>query len=75
MSMSMSVRLSPEDKALFQNYAKMHGVSMSELVRRSVLEWIEDDYDLQAYERAKREFEADPVTYTLDEVEKALNLK
>ena len=57
MTMSMSVRLSPEEKELFQSFAKMHGISMSELVRRSVWEQIEDDYDLkilEAYEAERR---------------------
>lgn len=72
MSMSMSVRLSPEEKELFQSFAKMHGLSMSELVRRSVLERIEDDYDLRVALKAMEEFKKDPVTYSHDEVRKML---
>lgn len=72
MSMSMSVRLSPEEKALFKNFAKMHGLSMSELVRRSVLERIEDDYDLRVALKALEEYQNDPVTYSHDEVRKML---
>lgn len=73
--MSITVRFSPEEKTLVRDFAKMHGISISELIRRSVMAQIEDEYDLKVYERAKREFDANPVTYTLDEVEKALNVK
>lgn len=75
MSMSMSVRLSPEDKALFQNYAKMHGLSMSELVRRAVLERIEDDYDLKILEAYEAERRAGNVrTRPIEELWKELDL-
>lgn len=73
--MSITVRFSPEEKTLVRDFAKMHGISISELIRKSVMAQIEDEYDLKVYERAKREFDANPVTYTLDEVEKALNVK
>lgn len=70
--MSMSVRLSPEEKELFQSFAKMHGLSMSELVRRSVMERIEDDHDLRVALKALEEYKDDPVTYSHDEVRKML---
>ncbi len=35
---------------------------------------IEDEYDLQCYERAIKSYKEDPTTYTLDEVEKELGL-
>ena len=50
-------------------------MSMSDLVRKCVLEHIEDEYDLTAFKLAMDEFHNDPETYTLDEVEKELGLK
>ncbi len=73
--MTISVRLNDEDTALIQKYAELKGMSVSELVRQSVLERIEDEYDLKAYEKAMVSFRANPVTYTLDEVEQELGLK
>ena len=70
--MEISVRVSAEDKALFQKYAKMHGLSLSEFVRQTVMERIEDEYDLAVAEKAMEEFRKDPVTYTMDEVEETL---
>lgn len=70
--MVVSLRLNDEDSKLFKSYAKLKNVSMSELFRSSVLEQIEDEYDLKEYEAALKEFHANPVTYSLSEVEKEL---
>ncbi len=73
--MTLSLRLNDKESALFKNYAKLNGITVSELIRKSVLEKIEDEHDLAAYEKAYAEYKADPVTFTLDEVEESLNLK
>ena len=44
---TISLRLNDSDFTLFKKYAQMHNVSISELVRRSVLEKIEDEYDFR----------------------------
>lgn len=72
--MTISLRLNEADSMLFKKYAEMNGISVSELLRRSVLEHIEEEYDLQAYEEALAEYKENPITYTLDEVEKELGL-
>ena len=72
--MTISFRLSETDSMLFKKYAEMNGISVSELLRRSVLEHIEEEYDLQAYQEAIEEYRENPITYTLDEVEKELGL-
>ena len=73
--MTISLRLNEADSMLFKKYAEMNGISVSELLRRSVLEHIEEEYDLQAYEEALAEYKENPITYTLDEVEKELGLQ
>ena len=72
---TISLRLNDEDSKLFKRYAEMHGISVSELVRQSVLERIEDEYDLKVYEEAMEDFKKNPTTFTLDEVETELGLK
>ena len=72
--MTISLRLNEADSMLFKKYAEMNGISVSELLRRSVLEHIEEEYDLQAYKEAIAEYREIPITYTLDEVEKELGL-
>ena len=72
--MTISLRLNEADSILFKKYAELHGISVSELLRRSVLEHIEEEYDLQGYKEAIAEYRENPITYTLDKVEKELSL-
>ena len=73
--MTISLRLSNEEAALMKNYAQMSGMTVSDLIRKCVLEHIEDEYDLQAFHAAMADHQADPATYTLEEVEKELGLQ
>lgn len=73
--MTISLRLSNEDFILIKKYAELKKMSVSELVRQSVMERIEDEYDLKAYQKAMENFRKDPTTYSLDEVERELGLK
>lgn len=72
--MTVSIRLSEKEEKLFKKYAEMNDISLSDLFRDSVMEKIEDEYDLKCYEKAMEEYKANPVTYTLDEIEKELGL-
>lgn len=49
-------------------------MSVSELIRQTVMERIENEYDLELFNKAINEYKDDPVTYSLDEVEKELGL-
>lgn len=71
----ISLRLNDRDAALVKDYAAMNNMSVSDLIRQSVIDRIEDEYDLRAYDKAMAEFQKNPKTYTLDEVEEALGLK
>lgn len=73
--MTISLRLSERDGDLFKRYADMNGISVSELVRQSVLSRIEDEFDLQLYDQALAEYRDNPVTYSLADVEKELGLR
>lgn len=66
--MTVSLRLSDQDEKLFKSYAKNNGLSMSELIRSAVLEKIEDEYDLAVYREAMAEYQANPVTYSHEEM-------
>ena len=72
--MTISLRLNEEDTMLIKKYAEINNISISDLFRQAVLERIEDEYDLQAYNKAIKEYEANPVTYSHDEVGKMLGL-
>jgi RHH-type rel operon transcriptional repressor/antitoxin RelB len=73
--MNISVRMSEDESLLLRKYARMNNISLSELIRQSVFERIENEHDLKAYETAMEEYRKDATTYTLDEVEKELSLK
>ncbi len=48
--MTISLRLNTADSELVKAYAEMNGISVSELLRRSVMERIEDEFDLAEFE-------------------------
>ena len=66
--MAISLRLSKKDEELFKKYAKMHNMTVSELIKKSVLNTIEDELDLQTYREMLKEYQADPRTVDLDKV-------
>ena len=72
--MTISLRLSDEDTKLIKDYAKINNVSISDLIRQAVIEKIEDEIDLDAYNKAIKSFKKNPKTYSLDEIEKELGL-
>ena len=73
--MTISLRLSEEDTLLIKKYAALHDISVSDLFRQAVMEKIEDEYDLQCYEKAIQLYKEDPTTYSLSEVESELGLR
>ena len=72
--MTISVRLNEKDTKLVKAYAKMNNISLSDLVRNAILEKIEDEYDLDLYNKAIEEYNENPKTYTMDEVKEELGL-
>ncbi|MCI7084885.1 MAG: DUF6290 family protein [bacterium] len=72
--MTISLRLNDEDTKLIKKYAEINNISISDLFRQSVLERIEDEYDLECYNKAMAEYKNNPVTHTLDDVKKELGL-
>lgn len=50
--MAISLRMSEKEETLIKEYAKAKNVSVSALFRMSVLEKIEDEIDLELYDKA-----------------------
>ena len=67
--MTLTLHLPTADAALILQYATEKGLSVSELIRRCVLERIEDEFDLETYQKSLESYKTLPSTYTLDEVE------
>jgi len=72
MTMTVSIRLNEADSQLFKSYAEAHGLTMTDLIRESVLERIETEHDIAEL----REILAEPnrKRYTHAEVKAELGL-
>lgn len=70
----IQARVSAEEEAMISKYAKVKNISVSALIRESVIERIEDEIDLELYEKAMEEYRKNPVTYTQKEIERDLGL-
>ena len=72
--MSFSITMTEEERALAESYAKKHSLSLAEAFKKALFEKIEDEYDIAIMEKAYAEYQKDPITYTLDDLGKMLDL-
>ena len=73
--MSVSIRLTPEEKSLAQAYADMHSIPLSEAFKRALFDKIEDEYEVRIAENAYAEYMQDPKTVSHAEAGNILGLK
>jgi hypothetical protein len=65
MPSTISVRLTDEERNALEGYATTYDMSMSELLRSSALEAVQDAYDLAILERARKQFnDEDYISHT-----------
>ncbi|MCD8099328.1 MAG: DUF6290 family protein [Oscillospiraceae bacterium] len=72
--MAFSIRLTDEEKALADSYAKLHSISTAEAFKRALFEMIEDECDIDTAKQAYADYLENPVTYTHDEAREILGL-
>ncbi|MCL2605778.1 MAG: DUF6290 family protein [Coriobacteriia bacterium] len=65
---STAIRFAPEEKSWIQGYADFQGKSFSDVVRDAILEKIEDEADLRAYDAAL--VAGDDAGYSMNEIDK-----
>ena len=65
---TISFRLSDEEKRLITDFSKRNNITVSELILNSILEKIEDEYDLKIGIEASEEFKENPISYSMDEM-------
>ncbi len=70
--MTYSFELDKDTQKFVEAYASETGENVGELAKKILLDHIEDIMDLRLYEQSKAEYDADPETYSLDEIEKEL---
>ncbi len=73
--MTISLRLSDEETMLIKKYAELNNTTVSNVIRRAVMETIENEYDLDLFDKAMEDYKNNPVTYSPDEAEKELGLR
>ena len=71
----LSVRMTDAEYKALEGYAATNDVSMNKAIKDAFFEMLEDQYDLEAFDRAYAEYLKDPKTYTSDEVAKELGIK
>lgn len=71
---TITVRITEDDKKIIQHYSSVHGTTPSELLKKTALEKIEDEIDLELYNKSMQEFKKDQTTYSVDEVDEILGL-
>ena len=65
--MIYSFELDEADSKFVEAYAAETGESVGVIAKNALLEHVEDVMDLKAAIRAKAEYEANPVSYSMDE--------
>lgn len=73
--MAISIRMSDKEEKLIKNYAELNGSTVSEVMRKAILEKIEDEFDIFLYENSMNLIKENPRTYTLDEVKSILGIE
>jgi len=72
--MAYSIRFTPEEQALIEQYASLYGLTISDVVRRATMEMIEDELDVEICRTALKNYEKDPRKYSHDDIKKGLGL-
>lgn len=68
---TISLRVDDRDSKLIRDYAKLKNTSVSDLMRNAIIEKIEDELDVENFDRVLATMET---THSLDDVKKELGL-
>lgn len=72
---TITVRLNEEEAKIFNEYAKLQGIPLSTLFKKTLEEKMEDELDMQAIKEYEKGFEdGDIETFTHEEVKKILGM-
>lgn len=69
---TVTVRLNHEEETFFKSYAVLAGKSLSTLMKEALAQSIEDEYDLNVYKQAFKEYQEDPETISHADFKKEL---
>ena len=69
---TVTVRLKNEENKLFNEYAEIHDMPLSTILKETLKEKMEDDYDMALIKEYEQNDNTSEVTYTHDEVKDIL---
>ena len=72
--MIVSIRMTEDEKNLAEAYARLRGLTLSETIKRALFDQIEEEYDTVVAEEAKKAFENDSETYSLNDIKEMFKL-
>ena len=73
--MTLSIKLTKEERQLAESYAKIHAVSVEEAFKKALFEKIEDEYDIAVANQSYNEYIKNGKKSTpIDELWKELEL-
>lgn len=64
----LSVRMSDAEYKALERYAKANNVSMNQAIKNAFFEKLEDEYDIEVFDKAYADFLKDSKTYSPKEV-------
>ena len=70
----LSLRFTDEEYRALKIYAKTNGVTLNKAVKDAFFEMLEDRFDLECFDKAYAAYRKDGKAYTIDEVEKELEI-
>ena len=71
----LSLRLSNDEYQALKAYAEAHGTSMSKALKDAFFDMLEDQLDLEAFDKAYAAYLKDSKTYSIEEVRQELGIE
>ena len=72
---TISLRVPDRELSIFKDYAKINNSSLSEIIRRTMIERIEDEYDMSVFDEYEKDKAAGTVKiYSHEDAWKELDL-
>ncbi len=73
--MTVTIKLTDDEKRLVNNYAKLHSISIDEAFKGALFEKIEDEHDISVADEAHAEWEKNAKkTKSIEELWKELDI-
>lgn len=71
---TINLKLSQDELAVFTDFAASKKTTIEELLKKTLFEKIEDEYDAMIAKEALFEFKVNPYTLTVKEIQEKYNL-